>query len=77
MRYHHVATADPAGLYLDQEFTRAYLRRRPLLQAYVLVIVVHRHAHALAPSKTVFDHLVNDKTRSADDDNILFGDHLL
>jgi hypothetical protein len=49
--FHHVAAADAAGPYLDQKLARTYLRSGHLFQAYVLVIVVHRHAHVIFSSK--------------------------
>ena len=42
---HHIAAADAARLYPNQEFTRAYLWSGDLLLPDVLVVVVHGNAH--------------------------------
>ncbi len=42
---HHVGAADAAGDDLDQHLARPDLGDRLLLQAYVVVVVIHGYAH--------------------------------
>jgi hypothetical protein len=45
--FHYVTTANTTCFHPDQEFPRPDFRRRHLLNAYILISIIHGNAHAL------------------------------